>query len=116
VSAGVAVSADDGFAGLSESELGSDYVDDALVGRVYVEQLDAEFFAIFLQRFDLAGGDWIGDWSSAWLGGDIVIHRGDGALGLSDFSASPTQTVEGLRRCDLMYQVQIDVEQSWTAV
>ena len=55
VSAGMAVAADDGRAGLGQPEFGADDVDDALVGRIHVEQGNAEFFAVLLQGLESGG-------------------------------------------------------------
>ena len=108
--AGVAVAADDGHARLGESEFGADDVHDALVGRVHVEQRDAEFLAILLQRLDLEGGNRVGDGSAARLGRNIVVDRGDRPVGLAHPASGRAQAVEGLRRGDLVDQVQVDIE------
>ncbi len=115
VGAGVAVAADDGHAGLSESEFGADYVDDALVGRVHIEEMDTEFAAVGLQGFDLAQCDWIENWSTAGFGWDIVINRCDGALGGANFASSSAQAIERLWRRDLVNEVQIHVQEGGLA-
>src|SRR5204863_4554369 len=51
VSGSVAIAADNGVAGLRDTELGANDVNDALVLAVHVEQADAAFAAIFLERF-----------------------------------------------------------------
>ena len=56
--AGVAVAAYDGHARLGQSEFRTDDVHDALVGRIHVEQRNAEIFAIFLQRLQSAWRRW----------------------------------------------------------
>jgi hypothetical protein len=53
VRGGVAVAADDGFAGLCESELGPDDVHDAATAVLQIEQLHAEFGRIDLELLDL---------------------------------------------------------------
>ena len=61
VGAGVGVAADDGHAGLGEAELGADDVDDPLLGRLHVVELDAEVGAVAAQGVDLASGDLVED-------------------------------------------------------
>ena len=109
--AGVAVTANDCHARLRESQLGADYVHDALIGRVHVEQRNPKLLAIFLQRLDLAGGNRIGDGSAARLGRNIVVHRGDRPIWLPDLASGHAQAVESLRRSHLMDQMQVDIKQ-----
>ncbi len=52
---------DDGHAGLGGSELRPDDVDDALLGGLDVEELDAEVAAVFAEGFDLLVGDLVED-------------------------------------------------------
>ena len=113
VGGGVRVAADDGHAGLGEAELGADDVDDALRGRLHVEELDAEVGAVLAQGFDLARGDLVDDVEAVGDGGggDVVVDRGDGAVGAAQLAAGEAETVEGLRRGDLVDEVQVDVEQ-----
>ena len=53
VRGGVAIAADDGVAGLRDAQLGADDMNDALICAVHVEQVDAEFFAVLLERVEL---------------------------------------------------------------
>ena len=110
VRAGVAVAADDRHAGLGKSEFRADYVDDALVGRVHVEQRNAEFLAIFLQGLDLEGGNRVGNWRAAGLGRDVVIDRGDGPVGLAYAASGRTEAVKRLRRSHLVDQMQVYIK------
>ena len=43
-------------------------------------------------------------------GGDVVVDRGDGAVGAAQLAAGQAQAVERLRRGDLVDQLQVDVE------
>ena len=61
VGGGVRVAADYGHAGLGGAELGADHVDDALRGRLDIEELDTELGAVLAESFDLAGGDLVDD-------------------------------------------------------
>ena len=108
--AGMAVAADDGHARLGKSEFGADDVHDALVGRIHVEQRDAKFLAILLQRLNLERCNGIGDGSAPRFGRNIVVNRGHGAVGLAHPASGRAQAVEGLRRGDLVDQVQVYVE------
>ena len=111
VRAGMAVAADDGHARLSQSQLRADHVHNALIGRIHIEQRHAEIFAVLLQSLNLPRRNGIGDGRAARLGRNIVIHGRDRAMGLTHLAASYAQSLECLRRSDLVHQMQIDVEQ-----
>src|SRR3954451_2675628 len=109
VRARVAVSADDGHAGLGQTELRADDVDDALVGVAHRMQPDAELRAVLSQRLDLLAADRILDRTVS--GGDVVVLSGDGEVRTSYDAVGRSQAVEGLWAGDLVDQVQVDVEQ-----
>ena len=113
VGGGVRVAADDGHAGLGEAKLGADDVDDALRGRLHVEELDAEFGAVAAEGFDLAQGGLVDDVEAVGDGGggDVVVYRGDGAVGTADLAVGETEAVECLGRGDLVDELEIDVEE-----
>src|SRR6266478_1689793 len=110
--AGVRVAADDGHAGFGEAEFGADDVDDALVGRLDVVELNAEVGTVFAEGFDLAGGDLVDDVETVFdaAGGDVVVHRCDSAISTAQFAARHAEAVEGLRAGDLVDEVKVDVE------
>ena len=112
VGGGVRVAADDGHAGLGGAELGADHVDDALDRVLHVEELDAELGAVLAQGVDLRGGDLVGDDEAVLRagGGDVVVDRGDVAVGAAELAAGQAEAVEGLRRGDLVDEVEVDVE------
>ena len=117
VGAGVRVAADDGHAGLRDAKFGADDVNDALLVRVHVVKLDAEFSAVLAQRGDLRGGDLVDDMEAACDGGGhVVVHGGDTTVGAADLAAGHAQAFKGLRRGDLVQQLQVDVEQGWLAL
>jgi len=96
---------------LREAELGADDVDDALVLRAHVRQRHAELTAVGAQLLDLLAGDLVGDDAQAvGRGRDGVVHRRHGVVGPADRDAAVAQTLEGLRRGDLMHEVEIDIE------
>ena len=96
-------------------EFGSDDVHDALLGRVHVEQRNAEFLAIFLQGLNLLRRNRIGDGSAARLGRNVVVDGGDGAVGLANPASGRAQAVERLRRGHFVHQVQVDIKQRQAA-
>ena len=106
----VAVAANDGQARLRHAQLGPDDVHDALVGRVDVVKCEPELLAVVPQRFHLARRDGIGDRKMPGRGRNVVVHRDQRTLRLPDATARGAQAVKRLRRRDLVYQVQIDVE------
>ena len=79
---------------------------------LHVEELDAELGAVLAQRVDLRGGDLVGDDEAIVRGGGghVVIDRGDVAVGAAQFAAGHAKAVEGLRRGDLVDELEIDVE------
>ncbi len=108
----VRVAADDGHAGLGGAELRADHVDDALIGVLHVEELDAELGAVLAQRVDLRGGDLVRDDEAIVCGscGHVVIDGGDVTVGAAEFAACHANAVEGLRGGDLVDELEIDVE------
>ena len=113
VGRGMAVAADDGHARQGEAEFRADDVDDALVGRVHIEQGNAKLAAIFLQRFDLFRRYRVGDGQAARSGRDVMVDGRDRAQRLAETASIDAQTVEGLRRSHFMHQVQVDIDQRW---
>ena len=103
--AGMAVTADDGHSGLSEPKFWTDYVHNALFGGVHVKERDGEFAAVLLESLNLLGSNGIGDRSSAWFSGDIVIHGGDGSKRLANAATSGAKTIKSLRRSHLVDEV-----------
>ena len=111
VRAGVAVTANDGHAGLGKSQLGSDDVHDAAVFRSHVEQLNAELAAVLAQRLPSALRRSARGWERERRGRDVVVDGGDGAFRPAHLAARGAQALEGLRRGDLVNQVQVDIKQ-----
>ncbi len=94
-------------------ELGPDHVDDPLsVGAQRVDR-DAELLAVALQRFDLDPRELVGDQARRHraVGGRVVVGGGQGLVGAAHRAVGQAQPVEGLRRGDLVDQVQVDVDQ-----
>ncbi len=87
-------------------------MDDALRVVLDVEELDAEVGAVLAQRVDLLGGDLVDDVEAivGAGGGDVVVDGGDVAVGAAELAAGEAEAVEGLRRGDLVDEVEVDVE------
>ncbi len=64
------------------------------------------------QRVYLSRGDLVGDDEAVLRagGGHVVVHGGDVAIRPAQLAASQAQAIEGLRRCDLVDEVEVDVE------
>ncbi len=106
----MAVSANDGHPRLGESKLWPNHVHDPLFGGIYVEQTDAEFLAVALQRCYLTGGNRIGDGCSSRLSGNVMVNGCYGSLRAPYFPSGGAQAVKRLRGGDFMDQVEVDVE------
>ena len=78
---------------------------------VDAEAADAELGAVGLELRDLLRGNLIDNRQRAVGGRNAVVDRGDGQVGTAHFQAALAQALEGLRRRDLVHQVQVDVEQ-----
>ena len=66
--------------------------------------------AIFGKRPALRGGKRVGDRQPSIGGRDVVVHHRKGLRGPTDLKPTPLQAAERLR-AQLVYQVQIDVEE-----
>ena len=112
VGRGVAVAADDGLAGLGDAELRADDVHDAATRILQAEQLDAEVRAVALELADLLRGGVDGDGRAAehllGAGRRGMVHGREGEVGAAHLEAALAQQREGLRRGDLVRQVQVD--------
>ena len=115
VRGGVAVAADHGHAGLGETELGTDDVDDALAVATAAVAADPEIAAIGFQLRYLAGGDFVHDRQRRIGRGRRVVGGGDREVGAANFQATLAQALEGLRRSDLVDQMEVDIKQSGRA-
>jgi hypothetical protein len=86
-------------------------VDDALLGRVQVEERNVELGAVAAECADLPGGDFVGDGEVARRRRHVVVHGRNRQTGTPDAAAGRAQPVERLRRSDFVNQVQVNVEQ-----
>ena len=113
VGGGVAVAADDRHAGLGDAQLRADHVDDALAVGAEAVELQPELLAVALQGFDLDAGELVGDQPGRHraVGRRVVVGGRQRLVGAADRAAGQAEAVEGLRRGDLVDQVQVDVDQ-----
>ena len=107
----VAVAADDGQAGLRDSEFGADDVHDALVAAEQIEQNDAVALAGGFERIELRARVMVQDGQGTVLGGDRVVHHGEGQVGAANLAAVGLETRKSLRRGDLVDQVPVDIDE-----
>jgi hypothetical protein len=87
VRARVTIATHDRHAGLRETKLGTNHVNDALLRRVNIEELNAKFPAVSAQRFDLLRSRGIRDGQTAIGGRNVVIDGAKSKIGTSYFSA-----------------------------
>ena len=112
----VAVAAHDRHARLGQPLLGADDVHDALERVAHAVEPDAELLAVRGERLDLLARDRVGDAELEADGRHVVVHRRDGQLGPAHAAPVQAQPVEGLRRRDLVHEVEVDVEEVGLAV
>ncbi len=109
----VRVAAHDRQPGLREAHLGPDHVDDPLAPRSGCVELDPELRAVLSQRLQLEPCELVGHRSVRRR--HAVVHRRDGQLWSSHIAPGQSQSLERLRRRDLVHEMQVDVEQSGLA-
>ena len=111
---GVAVAADHRHAGQGPALLGADDMHDALTDIADRVVMDAEIARVLVERCHLDAaflGHLVGVFA-ARRGGHVVVGHGDGFLGRADLTAGHAQPLKGLRACDLMHEVAVDIEQA----
>src|ERR1700674_3614262 len=110
VGGGVAITADEGLAGLGDAQLGADDVHDALILAVHVEKANAGFAAVLFEGIELELGVVIEDGQSAVGGGDGVVHHRESEIGAADLATFGAETGEGLGRRALMDEVAVNID------
>src|SRR5690625_6789104 len=107
---GVGVTAADGNAGQGQAELGSDDVDDPLVGVGFAVVGDAVFFAVGFERHDHVFSEAVLEGAATLVGtgGHDVVDGGEGALWVHDADALVFEHGEGLRARHFVDEVQAD--------
>ena len=114
---GMRVAANDGHARQCRALLRADDMDNALAHVVDAELLDAEVTAIGIERLHLDAGDFVGD--ALDPGHAFAAHRGHVVVGRRQVRAhapgrpaSQPQSLERLRRGDLVQKVPVHVHQA----
>ena len=87
VRGGVAVSANDGLAGLRDSEFGTDDVHDALIACCSCRTGARRFRGNCARALQIALGVVVENGQGAVGGGDRVVHHGEGEVRAADFAA-----------------------------
>ncbi len=108
---GVAVTAHDRHARLGQTQLRPDDMDDALVDIAHRVKPDPEFLAISAERLHLDAGDRISDRLVDVDRRHVVVFGGQCQIGTAHRAVRQPQTIERLRTCHFVHQVQIDVNQ-----
>ena len=111
---GVAVAADDRHARQRPALLGADDMHDALTDIADGVVMDAEIARVLIEGCHLNAaflGHLIGVLATC-RGGHVVIRHGNGFLRRAHLAARHAQPFEGLRACDLMHEVAVDIEQA----
>src|SRR5699024_8646404 len=120
VGGGVGVTTHHRHSRLSQAELWSDGVDDALIDVAHRVQADAKLFGVLAQSRDLQARSLVLDVQQVSTDdasrGDVVVLGCDGQVRTTDRAAGLAQPVEGLRRGDLVDEVEVDVQQVRVAV
>ena len=106
----VAVAADDRHAGLRQAQLGTDDVNDPLLGVVQIVELDAEFLAVVPQRVDLLLRNRVGDRQAAVGRRHVVVRHGRRQGRAADLAARDPQSFERLGTGHFVNQMAIDVQ------
>ena len=83
----------------------------ALPNIIHFKVLDAEVRSVLLQSLNLNTRFFVGDSLGAVACWNVVVSHSQGIVGSPDLPSSVTKPLEGLRACDFMNQVSINVNQ-----
>ncbi|MNC54523.1 hypothetical protein D3C75_1040090 [compost metagenome] len=108
----VAVAAYNRFTWMSEAQLRSHNVYNALVNRIQIVQLHAEITAVLRQCVNLLFGDWICNVETI-LRWHVVIHRCKCQLWTANFTTAQAKSFKCLRRCYFVHQMQVNIQNAW---
>ena len=90
-------------------------MDDALVGALHVEKQNPMLAAVAFERFKLRGSYMVCQRQVTVLGRDGVVHNGEGQVGPSNFAPRDPEAGKSLRRCPLVDEVAVDIDESGLA-
>ena len=110
VSARVTIATNDRRAWLRQAKLWSNDVNNALFGRLYVEELNSKLFAVSTECLDLSRRNRICDRQVAICSWNVVIDGAESEIRASHFAVRLTQSVKRLRRRHLVNEMEVDVE------
>ena len=116
VGRGVRITTDDGHAGLGESLLRPDHMNDALADIVHGEIGNTEIGSILGKRLDLNAGFLVGDAGGTVCCRDVVVGDCEGAVRRANGPAGIAQTFECLRAGHFVNKVPVDVNQAGTVI
>src|SRR5581483_2300500 len=87
---------------------------DALMRRTQRVERHQELLAVAFERFDLYARQLVADLRDhvGTVGGYVVVHGGQRAVGTADLAAGQPQALECLRAGHLVHQVQVDVDEA----
>ena len=94
-----------------EALLGSDDVDDSGTRVIETEKSHSELLAIANQGVDLDFRHRVGDPQVTVGCRHAVVDGGEGEVGPADRAPMQSERIEGLGRGDLMYQVEVGIEE-----
>src|SRR5215470_7465247 len=89
-------------------------MNDSLIGRVQVEDRNAELAAVLPQGLDLGAGERILDHQPVAGGRNVVVQRCKSTIGPADSTLRLPQSGKCLRRRYLVYQMKVDVQDGRT--
>ncbi len=102
----------DGRSRKREPLFGADDVNHTLSDVIHAEVGNAEVTAVFLKGLNLLRADEIGNRQFPIGRGDIVIRHRERGGGTAWAPAGKLQPLKGLRRCDFMHELPVDVQKS----
>ena len=111
----VAISADDGEAGLKlMPSSGPMDVHDTLIAAVHVKEANAAVSAQLRTRASNCAEGKVGieDGEQAVLGGDGMVHDGEGQFGAANFAAGGFESRECLRGSALVNEMPVNIKES----
>ena len=112
----VAITTHDGHTWLRQPQFRADDVHDALVFAREAVACDSELAAVVLERIDLSLHDAVEDGQATARRRNRVIDRRHREVRAANPQTPATQTVERLRRRQLVQEMQIDVHEGRSAV
>src|ERR1700690_4352691 len=108
---GVAIAANNRAAGLRDPQFGSNYMYDALVLAVQVEQVDPKLFTVLRQHLKLNGCVRVEHRERSVLGRNGMVHHRESQLWLTHLAPGCLQSCKCLRRGGFVDQVPVNINE-----